>query len=65
MFTTNRNQTIVDQYTVSVIEHEFFIFFYKIQVINERNTNVFKSRGCPDLKLKRSQINKKGITNNE
>ena len=25
-------------------------FFYKkIQVVNERNTNVFKSRGCPDL----------------
>ena len=47
MFTTNRNQTIADQCAVSVIEHEFLL--KKIQVINERNINVFKSRGCPDL----------------
>ena len=26
MFTTNRNQTIADQYVTSVIEHEVFFF---------------------------------------
>ena len=56
MFTTNKNQAIADQYAASVIEYEKFLY-KKIQVKNEKNTNVLKSRGCPNqLMVERDHI---------
>ena len=47
MFTTNKNQTIANKYTASITKYEIIFFKKKLKWKNERNTDVFKSRGLP------------------